>query len=228
MYTLSLTCQIPNLDKIYTKYFGEDTNRIFVEVGAFDGESVSNTSCLADAGWRGYYIEPVREHFEQCVQRHKNNLKVTVSNFSIGTEQDYQTVYCSGIVSTLDKQQAEIISSMSLFGYPQYKEQQCWQLRLESYLEKSDIPKNFDLLVVDVEGREEDVFNSFDLNEWSPKMMIIELIDDHEYFQDNVTLVKSCKNLRSYINSNGYTELFRDHINTIFVRDEYITRNTNL
>ena len=54
MYTLSLTCQIPDLDKIYTKYFGEDTDRIFVEVGAFDGESVSNTSCLADAGWKGY------------------------------------------------------------------------------------------------------------------------------------------------------------------------------
>lgn len=228
MYTLSLTCQIPDLDKIYTKYFGEDTNRIFVEVGAFDGESVSNTSCLADAGWRGYYIEPVREHFDQCIQRHKKNLKVTVSNISIGTKEDYQTVYCSGIVSTLDKKQAEFVSSMSLFGYPQYKEQQCWQLKLESYLEKSDIPKNFDLLVVDVEGREEDVFNSFDLNEWSPKMMIVELIDDHEYFQDNITLVESCKKLRSYINNNGYTEVFHDHINTIFVRDEYITGNTNL
>jgi len=56
MYTLSLTCQIPELDKIYSKYFGKDTNRVFVEVGAFDGESVSNTSCLADAGWKGFIL----------------------------------------------------------------------------------------------------------------------------------------------------------------------------
>ena len=48
MYNLSPTCQIPGLDKIYEEYFG-DTLGLFVEVGAFDGESVSNTSGLADA-----------------------------------------------------------------------------------------------------------------------------------------------------------------------------------
>lgn len=228
MYKLSFTCQIPELDKIYLKYFGEDTNRIFVEVGAFDGESVSNTSCLADAGWKGYYIEPVREYFEQCHNRHKNNLNIQVSNFSIGTEEDWQTVYCSGIVSTLDQKHAEMISSMDLFGYPEYTTQQCWQLKLETYLKKSNIPKKFDLLVIDVEGKEEDVLNSFNLNEWSPKMMIIELVDDHEHFQNNHYLIQSCKKIRNIVEDCGYSEVYRDHINTVFVNNEYITGNTNI
>ena len=228
MYTLSLTCQIPELDKIYSKYFGKDTNRVFVEVGAFDGESVSNTSCLADAGWRGFYIEPVKEHFEQCVKRHSNNSKIKVSNYAIGTKVGRLPVYCSGIVSTMDKDQATMVSSMSIFGHPQFTESECMQVRLDSYMQMADIPKNFDLLVVDVEGREEDVFKSFRLDLWKPKMMIVELIDDHEYFQENKSLVNSCKNLRSFIIDSGYTEIFHDHINTIFVNNEYISGNTNI
>lgn len=227
IYNLSPTCQIPDLDKIYLKYFGSKKGT-FVEVGAFDGESVSNTSCLADAGWNGFYIEPVKEHFNQCVNRHKNNKKIKVSNYAIGTEVGYKPVYCSGIVSTLDKEQANIVSSMHLFGYPQFTESECKQVRLDSYMQMADIPKNFDLLVVDVEGREEDVFKSFRLDLWKPKMMIIELVDDHSYFQDNVKLIASCQKLREYINNVGYTEVYRDHINTIFFSNDNIISNTNL
>lgn len=227
IYNLSPTCQIPDLDQIYLKYFGSKKGT-FVEVGAFDGESVSNTSCLADAGWKGFYIEPVKEHFEQCVNRHKNNKKIKVSNYAIGTEVGYKPVYCSGIVSTLDKEQADIVSSMHLFGYPQFTESECKQVRLDSYMQMADVPKNFELLVVDVEGREEDVFKSFRLDLWKPKMMIIELVDDHSYFQENVKLITSCQKLREYINTVGYTEVYRDHINTIFVSNDNIISNTNL
>ena len=99
---------------------------------------------------------------------------------------------------------------------------------MDKYLENRHIGYNFDLLVVDVEGREEDVFYSFELEKWQPKMMIIELVDDHEYFQDNVELVESCRNLREYIKGKGYTEVFHDHINTIFVLNDYITSDTNV
>ena len=227
MYKLSSTCQIPNLDKIYEKYFGTRLGT-FVEVGAFDGESVSNTSCLADAGWKGYYIEPVKDHYEQCVNRHKKNINVKVSNFAIGTQEGLVPVYCSGIVSTLDETQAKNVSSMSLFGYPQYNTSQCIQIRLDNYLKLEKIPKDFDLLVVDVEGREEDVFQSFKFDDWKPKMMIIELIDDHPYFQDDKNLVESCRRVREYIINMGYFEIFHDEINTIFVLNDNIFSNTNL
>lgn len=226
MYNLSPTCQIPGLDKIYEEYFGK-TLGLFVEIGAFDGESVSNTSCLADAGWKGFYVEPVTQHYRQCVARHKNN-NVRVDNLAIGTDEGLQTIYCSGIVSTMDEVQSKMVSSMGLFGYPQYTTQECHQIRLDKYLENRHIAYNFDLLVVDVEGREEDVFYSFELEKWQPKMMIIELVDDHDYFQDNIQLVESCRNLREYIKDKGYTEVFHDHINTIFVLNDYITRDTNV
>jgi len=63
---LSKSCQIPNLKKIYREIFGDCAFGTFVEVGAFDGESFSNTSGLADFGWRGLYIEPISEFAIQC------------------------------------------------------------------------------------------------------------------------------------------------------------------
>jgi hypothetical protein len=153
---------------------------------------------------------------------------VRVDNLAIGTDEGLQTIYCSGIVSTMDEVQSKMVSSMGLFGYPQYTTQECHQIRLDKYLENRHIEYNFDLLVVDVEGREEDVFYSFELEKWQPKMMIIELVDDHDYFQDNIQLVESCRNLREYIKDKGYTEVFHDHINTIFVLNDYITRDTNV
>lgn len=200
-YKLSSTCQIKDLDKIYYKYFGEISTGFFVEVGAFDGESVSNTSCLADCGWNGIYIEPVLEHYIQCNNRHINN-NVIVANLSIGLEEGEQEIYCSGIVSTLDKTQSETISKMDIFNYPSFTKSKCYQMRFDTFLKKYQVPKNFDLLVIDVEGREEQIFASFDLEEWMPKMLIVELVDEHLEFQNKFReSVEQSKKLCSYINS---------------------------
>ena len=45
-------------------------------------------------------------------------------------------------------------------------------------MERLEVPKNFDLLVVDVEGKESEIFQTFELNEWKPKMIIVELEDE--------------------------------------------------
>lgn len=55
-YPMAATCQIPffnSLSDLYTFVFGYRTDGLFVEVGAYDGESFSNTSGLADIGWKG-------------------------------------------------------------------------------------------------------------------------------------------------------------------------------
>jgi hypothetical protein len=220
MYLLSQTCQIQNLDQIYTKYFGLFTNnRIFVEIGAYDGESVSNTSCLADAGWKGIYVEPIHEFYLKCLERHKNN-KVMVANLSIGLQEGPQKIYSNGILSSLVQDYAEI--GITKFNYPNYKEDLCFQLRMDTFLKNYNVPYDFDVFVVDVEGREHEVFYSLDLNKWKPKMLIVELVDDHEYFQDKSNVVNESKGLRNFILRYDYTEIYRDDINTIFVKNDFI------
>lgn len=101
-----------------------------------------------------------------------------------------------------------------------FSETVCDQMRLDTLMEKIEVPKEFDVLVVDVEGKEAEVFKTFELDEWKPKMLIVELEDGHHSFQKYEGLIKEIKGLREYIKSKGYVEVFRDYINTVFVREE--------
>jgi len=56
--------------------------------------------------------------------------------------------------------------------------------------------------------------------------MIVELIDNHHSFQKYSDHVKSNKNLRNKILTFDYIEVYKDEINTVFVKkDLYIKHN---
>jgi Methyltransferase FkbM domain len=87
---------------------------------------------------------------------------------------------------------------------------------LESVLEEQKIEPGFDLLVVDVEGAESDVFNSFDLSRWRPRMMIVELEDLHRDFAAHEEIAGEARTLRRKIMAVGYVPVYVDQINTVF------------
>ena len=219
MYQLSESCQIESLDKIYEKYFGYPSKGYFVEVGAYDGDFVSNTSCLADHGWGGLYIEPMPPHYQKCMKRHKEN-DVTVAQVAIGLEEGEQTIYFGDTLTTLDIEQVKRYREIDWAQHIGFSESSCQVMRLDTLMNQIEVPKEFDVLVVDVEGKEAEVFKTFELDEWKPKMMIIELEDEHHSFQKYDTLISEIKELRDYIKSKGYVEIFKDYINTVFVREE--------
>lgn len=221
MYNVSATCQIPDLSKIYEKYFGYPSSGYFVEVGAYDGEFVSNTSCLADIGWKGLYIEPIYDHYMRCLQRHDKN-DVVVSNVAIGLIEGETTIYYGDTLTTLDQDQVKRYNEIDWAQHIQFSETTCKVVRLDSLMNELGVPKEFDILVVDVEGKESEIFKTFRLNEWKPKMLIIELEDEHPSFQQYENLIADIKELRSFVLNNEYTEIFKDHINTIFVRNDLV------
>lgn len=220
-YKLSSTCQIKNLSHFYEDLFGKNkTDGYFVEVGAYDGESFSNTSGLADIGWNGLYIEPIKQLAFACAQRHSKN-KVLVANLAIGPEEKIVDIYYGHTLTTLKKEQVDMYEQIDWAkGHHKGEKLQVKQVPLEKVLKKSQVPQNFDLFVVDVEGYEFEVFKSFDLSFWKPKVMIVEIEDQHPSFEKFKDFTKSCKELRSYIKNYGYREYYMDEINTIFVSDE--------
>lgn len=219
MYDTVETCQIEKLSEIYEQYFGYPSKGYFVEVGAYDGEFASNTSCLADHGWEGLYIEPIYDHYLRCMKRHDKN-NVTIANVAIGLEEGEKTIYYGDTLTTLDEDQVNRYSEIDWARHIKFSETVCDQMRLDTLMEKIEVPKEFDVLVVDVEGKESEVFQTFDLSEWNPKMLIVELEDEHPSFQKYETLINDIKNLREYISDKGYVEIFKDHINTVFVRGD--------
>ena len=160
-YQFQPTCQIPpeTLDKIYMDAFGFKRDGVFVEVGAHDAWHWSNTWGLAEIGWRGVYVEPVRELYEQCVQTNKNRPKVDIDHCCIGSFDGVKKLGIAEYGASADAKDAEF---------------EARQITLSTLLENHKIPPRFDLLVIDVEGSEKDVLAGFDLGKWQPTLIIIE------------------------------------------------------
>jgi FkbM family methyltransferase len=221
MYNVSGSCQIQNLSLIYQEYFGYPSFGTFIEVGAYDGESFSNTSCLADCGWRGIYIEPIYQYCQYCLNRHRNN-NVHVVNCAISSIEGEVDIYVGGPLSSLDVDHVKMFSEIEWSKDQQFIKDKTKAIRLDTLFLNYNIQPQFDLLVVDVEGKEEDVFCSFDINFWKPKMVIIELVDEHRSFQPYDNCIFSHKNLRNKMIDSGYIEIYKDEINTIFVTEKRI------
>lgn len=215
------TCQIPELKRIVDETFPEDESGVFVEVGAYDGERFSNTSWLADAGWRGLYVEPSKQFSRWCRLRHMLN-RVTVLNVAAGNENTSATLQQIGSLSTMSQATFEEYDRIDWAKQQiakECKQQQTEVLKLDKILADQKIPEAFDVLVVDVEGYEENVFSGFSLAQWKPKLIIVELCDIHPDFQDNLELVESAGRVRQTILAAGYREKYSDSINTVFEVD---------
>jgi hypothetical protein len=106
------TCQISDLESFYENLFGRKTDGIFVEVGAFDGITWSNTSCLANRGWSGIYIEPVKSIFNKLVKNYENKPKITCLNLAIDREAGETTIYDMQQLSTLNPDMVKVYQSI--------------------------------------------------------------------------------------------------------------------
>jgi FkbM family methyltransferase len=218
-YRLSSTCQIPHLDEIYHYFFGETPRGCFVEVGAFDGEYVSNTSCLADLGWKGFYIEPVPAHFEKCKARHAANRNVTISQLAVGSEAGTAEIHVGGPLSTCSLEMKQLFQSLQWAkeNFSSTETIPVRQVTLEDYLSQNSVRPNFELLCIDVEGFEWNVLRNFDIEKWRPQMVIIELHDQNDNY---LPMRETCLKVARYFEDHCYLPVFKDQTNTVYVCDK--------
>lgn len=205
----SLSCQIKDINAFYDRYFPDVKAGTFVEVGANDGYSWSNTWHLAQLGWRGLYFEPVTELADQCQIRHAGN-NVKVINSAVG-ELNGETKLFTGQGATT----SEHVATFNTFYYGNSQEKYIVVpvCSLNSELSLQNWPKQFELLVVDVDGDEIGVLRGLDLEIWQPRMIIIETSKDHPIteWRFNAAGIDA-------LLSQFYDEVWHDHINSIYIR----------
>lgn len=220
-YPVAPTCQIQNLGFLYETILGATSDGFFVEVGAYDGYTFSNTSGLAERGWRGILVEPVPRFADQCRARYGHLPGITVAQTAIGSEPGAVELLVAGTLTTANPDLAaeyldvDWSSASARSGYRVTVEKTTLDLLLRSL----DAPVGFDVLAVDVEGFEREVFAGFDLAAWHPKMLIVELADLHPDL--SATRAADAALARS-IRSAGYSIVAKDKINTVFVRDDVL------
>lgn len=219
MYNVKNDCQISGLNEILIQNIGFKKNGTFVEVGAFDGESISNTCFLADIGWKGLYIEPVNDYYDLCVKRHLDN-NVEVINSFIGNEEKNIQMYVAGDISTGKKEIVDFFNS-GLLGWANGRHKGVIQIAKQTTLNKLLAEKKFfeiDLLVIDTEGNEWNVLQDFDLQKFNVKMMIIEMHETSHIWKSCPNLISDNEKINNKLVNSGYKKIFVDDTNTIFVK----------
>ena len=178
---------------------------VYVEVGALDGVTYSNTKFLEDTlGFRGVLVEPTPVQFERLRANRGNNMLVNKAiakeNGTVTFLGDWAT---AGIADTMaDNFRNQHHSNGNEYTVP--------SIRLEDVLHENDI-KYVDFMSIDVEGGELSVLESMD---WSiPVYVIVIELDDHNPDKD-----AKCRDI---LRANGFTFKIRIGNNDFFVNDDY-------
>lgn len=200
------TCQIPGLPEIYEKVFGPDFIGSFVEVGAFDGMTYSNTWGLANAGWTGIYIEAHPDFARQCIYNHSINPRIDVIPVACGSRNGEIELTVFGEVST---------TVLSKWNRDWGMNENTPRLLVPMKTLDSLVAHQFDLLVIDVEEAEIEVLRGFTIEKYQPKMVIIELHEKQGTNPDQKGWQTPW--VDNYM--KGYRKIYADSINTIYVAE---------
>jgi FkbM family methyltransferase len=154
---------------------------LYVEVGAHDGRSSSNTLILEKRGWRGILIEPVLHNYFKMLQaRSPENIFVHAACVGFNFPKPSIKLIYGGLmtlapeISNLDEDEwvsgsKEFlpIDEHTLAIYAPAK-------TLNSILNASNYPSTIDFLSIDVEGAELEVLSGIDFNAFRFKIICME------------------------------------------------------
>lgn len=216
IYRPGQDCQIPGLDSIYAELFGELHNGTFIEIGAFDGQSVSNTCFLADIGWQGFYFEPVQEYALSCQLRHlKNNVRVIPS--AVGNKTCSVDISVGMMISSIRMDHVAVFNELSWsrnHHKGDIRSVPC--ISISEALNRLAL-QSCDLAVIDVEGFEPTILCSWDFSILKPKVFILETRDGDPEFPESIQ--NEYKEMMSVLRLNGYREFFRYGCNVVVVHE---------
>lgn len=206
-------------DRVLWRVFNQRPSGYFIEVGAYDGVTLSNTYFLEQMGWHGLLVEPIPPLAQQAAAARprshvipaavsrpekKGSARFTVANnvpvlsFLDADEahrdrcirEGAQFIEISVPVTTLDDILMDARRNPPPSGGP-WVPNRGWQI---------------DLVSIDTEGCELDVLEGFDLDRFRPRVLVIE--NDRP----------AGDAIEPYLQRRGYRKFHRLKINDFYIR----------
>lgn len=176
-----------DLDKKMMKYL-DYSNGYFIELGANDGFTQSNTLALENKrGWRGVLIEPSPHLFLSCCEfRAKDGNSIhCCACVPFGYQEKYVDIEYAGLMSvssslstdiddldSFNRSRKDLLNKFSRelsFG--------ARAMTLTSVLDASNSPAKIDFMSLDVEGAELAVLSGLDFSKYKIKYILVECRD---------------------------------------------------
>ena len=149
--------------------------KVFVEIGVCNFDTLEP---LLDNGWEGYFVEPIPQYADEL--SHLNVSECAISSYN-GTMEMYMSKglneWSRGISHAVEQKGEKLLEYESNQRFLDRKiEVNCYTL--QTYLKDNNITQ-IDLLKVDTEGHEMDIFEAYD---WSVKPTFMKI--EHYHIND--------------------------------------------
>jgi FkbM family methyltransferase len=192
-------------DVFIKEIFPNKTNGVCIEVGAYDGISLSNTKHFEEIGWISLCIEPIPTAFEKCKTIRNDCYQCCISDkdkddaeFTIFHLNDN---LCA--ISSLEPDKRLIESHSNLIT--DTTKIKVKVRSLNSLLEELQFPKNIDFISIDTENTELDVLKGIDLNVYNVTLFVIENNYNEPFCED-------------YLSQYGYKKIKRIAVNDFYMK----------
>jgi FkbM family methyltransferase len=215
MYNVGPDCQVFGLSEIYNAIFGPDKrDGVVVEIGAYDAYRWSNSLGLLEKGWRALLVEPNPITFKQLVANQGENPNACLVNCAIG-QPGVIDLYLAHAISTTSKETAQTYVECGWYSGNENKVS-VPSVPLDALLREVHVPKEFDVLIVDVEGVEYEVLQTLEIGFWRPKLAIIEVSEQHSTkgFGTQAPLINK------YFEDAGYLKIYSGEVNSLYLRKD--------
>jgi FkbM family methyltransferase len=193
-------------DLAVLKYFGAHKGR-FLDLGAFDGKTRSNTLLLAERGWTGVAVDASWEVVPKALESYKG-LGVTFVSAAVGAN--------PGLVPFFDCGNANLSTASIDLVHRTPDLRKIVKQRFVACVTVRDLlkvfPGTFDFLSVDLEGWTLPVLETVPLDEIKCRMVCA------EYFHPMYAGFDEKTKLTSYMVSRGFSVQGENPSNMLFVR----------
>lgn len=156
-------------DKVFVPLFDGQVGR-FLDVGAWDPKSLSNTRALWELGWSGVIVEPSPAPFLAQLREYGNDPRVTLIHAAVGSERHLAEFWCTDdAVSTTEREQFDKWKQHAAFHGKFFVP----VITIEDVFNQFGSP-GFDFVNLDVEGRSVDLLHVLLATEAYPKVICVE------------------------------------------------------
>jgi len=185
-------------DYFVDKYFNGKSNGFFLDIGAHDGESLSNTLFFEKhRDWKGICIEPIPDVFEKL----KNVRNCECINACISEKEGEVTFrrihgyaeMLSGILDFMTEEHKKRIEHEVKLSKGSYEDITVKSLNINNVLRERGIG-NIDYLSIDTEGAEFEIIKTIDFKSVNITLLTVE---------NN----ENSKEIRNYLKKQGYNYL---------------------
>jgi FkbM family methyltransferase len=162
--------------EVILEYFKNQPEGSFLDIGANDGQTLSNSRALALSGWSGVCVEPAPDPFQKLEKLYEGS-KVLVFECAIGKFNCRMPFHISG--THLHKGDSGLLSTLEpeeikrWQGTEQFVESEVEVFTWNSFYGVCGV-ENFDFISIDAEGLDFFILNQMNLTALKTKLVCVE------------------------------------------------------